>query len=137
MKMMMFHKYVRRVSAVAMCSVALSTVPMLAQNSGTRITSPAQQQAQLNALTNAVGLTPDQATQVQAINAEAMKQTLDLRASGDDSATIGSKIKAIQRTQRANIKALLTDAQKPKYDAYLASMPHGAPGWTAPPAPPH
>ena len=73
MKMMMFHKYVRRVSAVAMCSAVLSTMPMLAQNSGGRIMSPAQQQAQLNALTNAVGLTPDQATQVQAINAEAAR----------------------------------------------------------------
>jgi periplasmic protein CpxP/Spy len=135
MNMRMFHKYVRRASAVAMCSAALSTVPMLAQNSGGRIMSPAQQQAQLNALTNAVGLTPDQVTQVHAINAEAMKQTLDLRTSGDDPATTGSKIKAIQRTQRANIKALLTDEQKPKYDAYLA-MQHGAPGGGPSPAPP-
>jgi periplasmic protein CpxP/Spy len=134
MKMVMFGKYARRVGAVAMCSAALSLLPMLAQNSGSRIMSPAQQQAQLSALTNAVGLTPDQTTQVQAINAEAMKQTLDLRASGDDPATTASKIKAVRRNQRANIKALLTDAQKPKYDAYLASM-HGAPGATAPPAP--
>jgi protein CpxP len=136
MKMMMFSKYATRVCAVAMCSAALATVPMLAQKKGDgRIMSPAQQQAQLNALTNAVGLTPDQVTQVQAINAEAMKQTLDLRTSGDDPATTGSKIKAIQRTQRANIKALLTEEQKPKYDAYLA-MQHGAPGGGPSPAPP-
>lgn len=45
--------------------------------------SPEQQQTQLNALTNAVGLTPNQVTQVQAINSHAMSQTLDIRNSGD------------------------------------------------------
>jgi protein CpxP len=107
---------------------------MLAQSSGGFI-SPDQQQRQLDALTNAVGLTPGQVRQVQAINAHAMSQTLDVRNSGDDPATAGSKIKAIQRVQRTNIKALLTDEQKPKYDAYLA-MQHGAPGAAAsPPSP--
>jgi protein CpxP len=136
MKITMFSKYATRVCAVAMCSAALATVPMLAQSSGrARFMSPEQQQAQLDALTHAVSLTPDQVRQVQAINAHAMSQTLDIRNSGDDPATAGSKIKAIQRIQRTNIKALLTDEQKPKYDAYLA-MQHGAPGGGPSPAPP-
>ena len=134
MKMTMFRRYAPRVCAVAMCSAALATVPMLAQSSGGFI-SPDQQQRQLDALTNAVGLTPGQVRQVQAINAHAMSQTLDVRNSGDDPVTAGSKIKAIQRVQRTNIKALLTDEQKPKYDAYLA-MQHGAPGASPSPPPP-
>jgi periplasmic protein CpxP/Spy len=109
-------------------------VPTLAQSSGRAFISPEQQQRQLDALTNAVGLTPGQVRQVQAINAHAMGQMLDVRNSGDDPATAGSKIKAIQRVQRTNIKALLTDEQRPKYDAYLA-MQHGAPG-AAPSSPP-
>jgi hypothetical protein len=110
-------------------------VPMLAQSSGRAFISPEQQQRQLDALTNAVGLTPGQVRQVQAINAHAMSQMLDVRNSGDDPATAGSKIKAIQRVQRTNIKALLTDEQRPKYDAYLA-MQHGAPGAAPSPPPP-
>jgi periplasmic protein CpxP/Spy len=136
MKMPMFRRYATRVCAVAIGSAALATVPMLAQSSARPgFMSPQQQQAQLNALTNAVGLTPDQVRQVQAINAHATSQTLDIRNSGDDPETAGSKIKAIQRIQRTNIKALLTDEQKPKYDAYLATQ-HGAPGRSPSPAPP-
>jgi protein CpxP len=136
MKMTMFRKYATRVCAVAICSAVLATVPMLAQSSARPgFMSPEQQQAQLNALTNAVGLTPDQVRQVQAINAHTISQTLDIRNSGDDPETAGSKIKAIQRIQRTNIKALLTEEQKPKFDAYLA-MQHGAPDRSPSPAPP-
>jgi periplasmic protein CpxP/Spy len=136
MKMTMFREYAARVCAVVICSAALATAPMLAQSSVRPLfMSPEQQQAQLNALTNAVGLTPDQVRQVQAINAHAMSQMLDIRNSGDDPETAGSKMKAVQRIQRTNIKALLTDEQKPKYDAYVA-MQHGAPGRSPSPAPP-
>ena len=128
MKITTFRKYIPRLCAVVICSAALTTVPILAQSSvRPLLMSPEQQQAQLNALTSAVGLLPDQVRQVQAINAHAMSQTLDIRNSGDDPETVGYKMKAIQRIQRTNIKALLIDEQKPKYDAYLA-MQHGAPG---------
>lgn len=84
MRMTMFSKYAIPVCALAMCSVTLATVPMLAQGNGrASFMSPEQQQTQLNALTNAVGLTPNQVTQVQAINSHAMSQTLDIRNSGD------------------------------------------------------
>ena len=135
MKMTMFRKYARGVGVVAMCSAALARVPVLAQSSGRVLISPEQQQAQSDALTNAVGLTPDQARQVRAINVHAMSQMLDIRNSGEDPATAGSKIKAIQRIERTNIKALLTNEQKPKYDAYLA-MQHRAPAGGPSPAPP-
>jgi hypothetical protein len=43
----------------------------------------------------------------------------------------------IRNDQQAKIKALLTDDQKPKYDAFLASQPRGGrPGGGPPPAPP-
>ncbi len=90
--------------------------------------TPERQQAQLDALTQAVGLTPDQVTQVKAINDDAMKKQADLRASGGDPADLRPKMMAIRTDQQAKIKALLTDDQKPKYDAYVASQPRGGRG---------
>ena len=83
MKITTFRKYTPRLCAVVICSAALTTVPILAQSSvRPLLMSPEQQQAQLNALTSAVGMIPDQVRQVQAINAHATSQTLDIRNSG-------------------------------------------------------
>jgi periplasmic protein CpxP/Spy len=134
--MKMFSKYAMHLWAAAVCSAALATISTLAQSSGRGLfMSPQQQQAQLVALTNAVGLTPDQVRQVEAIDAHAMSQTLDIRNSGDDPATTRSRIKAVQRIQQMSIKALLTDEQKTKYEVYLA-MQHGVPGGLSSPAHP-
>jgi hypothetical protein len=55
-----------------------------------------------------------------------------------------AKMTAMRTDEQTKIKAILTDDQKAKYDAYLASMPRGggrgggggAPGGGAPPAAP-
>jgi hypothetical protein len=39
-----------------------------------------------------------------------------------------TKNAAIRADENTQIKALLTDDQKPKYDAYVASMPQGRGG---------
>ena len=39
-----------------------------------------------------------------------------------------TKMMAMRTDENTQIKALLTDDQKPKYDAYLASMPQGGRG---------
>jgi hypothetical protein len=103
---------------------------------GGRGMSPEAQQAQLDAMTKAVGLTDDQVAKVKAINADAMKQQMALRESGGDPADMRPKMQAIREDQQAKIKALLTDDQKPKYDAYLASMPRGGRGGGGAPPPP-
>ena len=54
-----------------------------------------------------------------------MKQQMALRESGGDPQEMRPKMMAIRTDQQTKIKALLTDDQKPKYDAYLASMPQG------------
>jgi periplasmic protein CpxP/Spy len=138
MKMNMIRRYAARVGAVALCSAALFSAPMLAQGpgggGGRGMMTPEQQQAQLDALTKAVDLTPDQVTAVKAINADQTKQMADLRASGGDPADMRPKMMAIRTASQAKIKALLTDDQKPKYDAYLAAMPQGrGPGGPPPP----
>ncbi len=130
-------KYAVRMGMLAVCGAALCAVPVHAQQGGGM--NPERQQAQLDALTKAVGLTPDQVTQVKAINADSMQKMMDLRSSGADPADMRPKMMAIRTDQQAKIKALLTDDQKPKYDAYLASQPQGrggGGGGTPPPPPP-
>jgi hypothetical protein len=49
-----------------------------------------------------------------------------------------TKMMAMRTDENTKIKALLTDDQKPKFDAYLASMPQGrgpGGGGGAPPPP--
>ncbi len=129
-----------RCSALAICGAALSTMPMLAQGGGGGqrggMMSPEAQQAQLDAMTKAVGLTDDQVTKVKAINADAMKKMADLRAAGGDPADMRPKMMEIRTAQQTQIKALLTADQKPKYDAFLASQQRPMGGGGAPPPPP-
>jgi hypothetical protein len=83
--------------------------------------TPEQQQAQLDAMAKAVGLTADQVAKVKVIQDEARKKIADLRASGGDPAEMRPKMMEINADQTAKIKAILTDEQKPKYDEYLAA----------------
>ena len=142
MMMTGFRRIAIRLGALAVCGAALSTMPMLAQGGGGQRggMSPEAQQAQLDAMTKAVGLTDDQVAKVKAINAESMKKMTALRDSGGDPQDMRPKMMEIRTDQQAKIKALLTDDQKPKYDAYIASQPQsrragGAPGGGGTPLP--
>ena len=144
MTMIGFRRIAIRLGALAVCGAAMSTMPMLAQGGGGGqrggMMSPEAQQAQLDAMTKAVGLTDDQVTKVKAINADTMKKMADLRAAGGDPADMRPKMMEIRTAQQTQIKALLTADQKPKYDDFLASQrPAGGgrgPGGGAPPPPP-
>jgi hypothetical protein len=137
----MFRKFALRAGAVALCSAALCAVPMMAQGGGggRMMMTPEQQ---LDALNKAVGLTPDQMPQVKTILDADAKKIADIRSSGEDMSTARPKILAIRTEQQTKITAILTDDQKVKYDAYLASLPQGrgpgggGPGGGAPPPPP-
>ena len=135
MTMNRIQKYVVRLGALVLCTVALSTSPMLAQGRGGM--SPEAQQARLDSMVKAVGLTDDQVTKVKAIQADSMKQMMDLRSAGGDPQEMRPKMMAIREGEQTKIKALLTDDQKPKYDAWQASQPGpGRPGGGTPPPPP-
>ena len=139
MTMNQIQKYAVRLGAIALCTAALSSAPMLAQGGGGGgMNNPQAQQARLDSMTKAVGLTDDQVTKIKAIQADTMKQQMALRDSGGDPADMRPKMMAIRTDQQTKIKALLTDDQKPKYDAFLASQPRGGgrPGGGPPPPPP-
>ncbi|HWB32235.1 MAG TPA: hypothetical protein VG714_03585 [Acidobacteriaceae bacterium] len=131
-------RYVTAMGAVAVCSAALCTVPMLAQGGGGRMRMTPEDR--VAALDKAVTLTDDQKTKITAIYTADQKKMMDMMQSGEDRSTLMPKMQAMREDENTQIKALLTDDQKPKYDAYVASMPRGrrggGGGGEAAPAPP-
>jgi Spy/CpxP family protein refolding chaperone len=119
----MFRKFAMRAGAVALCSAALCAVPMMAQGGGGGMRMTSDQR--VAAVDKAVTLTDDQKIKIKAIYEADMKKMMDLRSSGEDRSTLMPKMMAIRTDENAQIKALLTDEQKPKFDAYLASLPQG------------
>jgi len=81
------------------------------------------EQRQLEMLTKRLNLTPDQVTQVKAIDEDTAKQMQALRSdtslSQDDRRT---KMMDIRKASSSKIRALLTDDQKTKYDELQAEM---------------
>jgi periplasmic protein CpxP/Spy len=143
----MFRRIAMRAGAVALCSAALCTVPMLAQGGGGApggggggrgMRTPDQQVA---ALDTAVTLTADQKTKVLAMYTADAKKMADLRAAQDPD--MRAKMTTMRADENTQIKALLTEDQKAKFDAYLAAQPQGrggggggGGGGAPPPAPP-
>ncbi len=68
---------------------------------------------------NAVTLTDEQKMKIKAI-CDTKRRSVDLMASGEDRSTLMPKIRAIRTDENDQIKALLTDDKKPKFDANLS-----------------
>lgn len=140
MKMTLFHKPMMRAAVLALCTATLSAAPMLKAQDNTAPPSPPQQQdnmapppghhgrgmrgeRQVEMLTKRLNLTPDQVTQVKAIDDDQMSQMKALREdTSTPQADKRSKMMAIRQASQDKIRGVLTDEQKPKYDAMLAKM---------------
>ena len=137
MTKMMFGRAGMRVALLALCTVALGPIPMVAQDSSAPPPSPQDgggrpmgrggprqtQERQLEMMTKQLDLTRDQVAQIKAIHADTDKQMMALR---DDTSTPQAerreKMMAIRKDSQTKVRALLTDEQKTKYDAMLAKM---------------
>ena len=148
-----------RAAVLALCAATLSVAPLLMAQDNTAPPPPQQQDnmgpppgghgrgmrggRQIEMLTKRLNLTPDQVTQVKAIDDDQMSQMKALR---DDTSTSKedkrSKMMAIHQASQDKIRNVLTDEQKPKYDAMLAKMKsrrenrHGGDEGAPPPPPP-
>jgi protein CpxP len=153
MTMTMLRRYLFRVAVLAIGATALSALPAMAQDPSAP--PPPQGQAgpreggrggmgghQLEFLTKQLNLTPDQVTQVKAIDADAWKQA---KAVQDDTSIAGpdkrTKMTEIHKASQDKIRALLTDDQKTKFDALETQMRErrgnrGDGDGTPPPPPP-
>jgi protein CpxP len=150
MKMMMFRSPIVRGVVLALGVITLGVLPALAQDPPPPPQAPdgpphgggmGMRGNQVEFLTKRLNLTPDQVTQVKAIDEDTMKQA---KAVQDDTSLAGpdkrTKMMDIHKTAQGKIRALLTDDQKAKYDALQAEMRErnqnrqGGPG--GPPLPP-
>ena len=118
-------KYAARIGAVALCSAALTTVPMMAQGGGGmgRMTTADR----VAALDKAVTLTDDQKTKITAIYDADQKKMADMRSSGEDMQTLMPKMQAMRADENKQIRALLTPDQQTKFDA-MPQRGGGRPG---------
>ncbi len=131
MKITMFRSSVIRVAILALGAAVLSTLPALAQDPSTPPPGGhyghggprGMEGHQIEFLTKKLNLTPDQVTQVKAIDADTWKQSKAVR---EDTTVAGpdkrSKMMEIHKASQDKIRALLTDDQKTKYDALQAEM---------------
>ena len=140
-----------RMVAVLLCSVALA-LPALAQNGTASSGPPDQAQGpppgggqgrrggdRMEMMTRELNLTPDQVAKIRPIMEDSRKQMQALRDSDASQDDRRAKMMAIQQSQATQIKAFLTDDQKPKYDAMEARMRdrmRGGGGDGGPPPPP-
>ena len=79
------------------------------------------QQHQLERMTKALNLTPDQVTQIKAIQDDGRQQMMALR---NDNSTAGpdkhAKMMSLREAQESKMKGVLNDDQKTKFDKMLA-----------------
>lgn len=140
MEIRIFRSRAGRGVAVAICGLALSTVSLLAQNnSGTAQQAPQEEHAgapggsrggpakggemRLERMTKALNLSPDQTSQIKAIDQDSMTQMKALRDdTGTDKADKRFKMMSIHDASNTKIRALLNDEQKTKFDAMEARM---------------
>jgi protein CpxP len=124
-----------RVAMVGLCTVTLAApmalraqdqgAPPPPQSDGTqqggRPNMEQMRERQIEHMTKMLSLTPDQVTQVRAIDADSMSKMAALR---QDTSTPREqkrdKMMQIRSDSQAKVRMILTDEQKPKYDAMLA-----------------
>jgi periplasmic protein CpxP/Spy len=150
----LFRKPLLQAALLALFTTALSALPAMAQDPAP---PPAQDQAgtpngghrgggqreehQIEFLTKQLNLTPDQVTQVKAIDDDSRAQMMALRQdTTTPQADKRAKMMDIHKASQDKIRAVLTDDQKSKYDALQAQMRERKEsregGQGAPPPPP-
>jgi Spy/CpxP family protein refolding chaperone len=154
MKMTMFRRLILQIVVLVMIGTAVGALQAKAQDPSAPPPPPGQDGPrhggpggmrgnQVELLTKKLNLTPDQVTQVKAIEDDSRKQMTALHS--DTSLTPDEKkpkMRAIHQASQDKIRALLTDDQKTKYDALQAEMRermenrHGGPGGPPPPPAP-
>ena len=148
-----FRRFGVRAAALAFSGAILFALPVMAQDTAPQGPPPGghmgprgagMQEHQLDMLTKKLNLTPDQVTQVKAIDADTRTQSQAVWSDTSLSqADKRAKMMDIHKASSDKIRALLTPDQQTKYDALQAEMKAKAQermqnrdGGSPPPAPP-
>jgi len=149
----LFRKPLLQAALLALCTTALSPLPAMAQDPAPAATQDQagppngghrggqREEHQVEFLTKKLNLTPDQVTQVKAIDDDSRTQMMALRQdTTTPQADKRAKMMDIHKASQDKIRAVLTDDQKTKYDALQAQMKERREsrdgGQGAPPPPP-
>jgi protein CpxP len=134
MKMTNLRSSILCVAVLAIGTTALSVLPAMAQDPAAPPPPPGQagprhggpggmRENQVEFLTTKLNLTPDQVTQVKAIDEDTWKQSKALR---EDTSIAGpdkrAKMMDLHKAATDKIRALLTPDQQTKFDALQAQM---------------
>jgi periplasmic protein CpxP/Spy len=147
MKMTMFRSCVLRVAVLTFGMAALCALPAIAQDPSTpppqdhgpRYGGPGGGGHRLEFLTKKLNLTPDQVTQIKAIDADTWNQMKALHENTSIAeADKHTQMAAIHKTSQGKFLAVLTDDQKTQYAALEEQMKdhRGNHGGGPPPPPP-
>ncbi len=124
-----------RCTALALCAFAVGTTPMWSQTTQDATPPPTQndggapqhgdmqhmREHHIEMMTRHLGLSPDQVTQVKEIDRDGMTQMMALHQdTSTPRADKREKMKTIHDAETAKIRSILTDDQKPKFDAMVA-----------------
>ena len=102
-------------------AVVVSTLSLFAQEGGSKKTTEQRAEQYVKELTTELSLTADQSSKIKAVQLESLTKldTIKAKAVDGDKKAGKKEAKAVNEAASETIKAILTDEQKPKFDAWL------------------
>ena len=106
---------------ILVLAVALSTISVFAQDGKPKKNAEQRATMYVKELTTELGLTADQSSKIKAVQLESLTKIDMIKAKATDADKKASKkeAKAVSDAANASIKAVLTDEQKAKFDAWV------------------
>ena len=102
-------------------AILISSMTLFAQDAKPKKTPEQRATMYVKELTTELSLTADQSSKIKAVQLESLTKldTLKAKASAGDKKAGKKEAKATTEAANASIKAILTDAQKAKFDAWV------------------
>ena len=106
---------------ILVLAVAMSTLSVFAQDGKPKKNAEQRATMYVKELTTELGLTADQSSKIKAVQLESLTKIDAIKAKATDADKKASKkeAKAVSDAANASIKAVLTDEQKAKFDAWV------------------
>lgn len=106
---------------ILVLAVVMSTLSVFAQDGKPKKNAEQRATMYVKELTTELGLTADQSSKIKAVQLESLTKIDTIKAKATDADKKASKkeAKAVSDAANASIKAVLTDEQKAKFDAWV------------------
>jgi protein CpxP len=106
---------------ILVLAVAMSSISVFAQDGKPKKNAEQRATMYVKELTTELGLTADQSSKIKAVQLESLTKidTIKAKATDADKKAGKKEAKAVTDAASASIKAVLTDEQKAKFDAWV------------------